>query len=303
MADRDVILILGAARSGTSALTRVLSLCGCALPQSVLAPRDMNPKGFWEPVEATKLNLEFLMRHGMSIGDPSMGFEEEIAETYKEDFVQSIQGCLIECPQGPRLVIKCAGTAELFEFWSEAARRAGFSVKVVISFRRPQEVMASAAAASDQTMERLSANWIKINLLSERNTRSFPRVVVEYPNLLRDWRTEVARVSRALALDLEPNDVAVDSFLTPDLHRQRGASPIKEYFAYSWTTRIYSALSMAAQDGPIDQSSLDEIYEAYRANERAFRVAWLGRRGKPADLEKFRQTFEQWPVWRAGADY
>jgi hypothetical protein len=52
MDGKELIFILGMARSGTSALTRVLSLCGCALPKSLKEANDGNPRGFWEPVEA-----------------------------------------------------------------------------------------------------------------------------------------------------------------------------------------------------------------------------------------------------------
>jgi hypothetical protein len=90
---------------------------------------------------------------------------------------------------------------------------------------------------------------------------------------MKDWRAEIDRVSMALSIDLEVDGYAIDNFLNPDLHQQRYAGPVTETFAYSWMTRIYSILSLAAHDKHVDVPSLDEIYHGYRTNARAFRVS------------------------------
>ena len=41
----NIIFILGMGRSGTSALARLLSLCGGRLPDELLPPNDANPTG------------------------------------------------------------------------------------------------------------------------------------------------------------------------------------------------------------------------------------------------------------------
>ena|SRR5712692_4834194 len=70
MGDRQVLFILGMGRSGSSALTRVLSLCGGSLPEPLLGSGPGNPTGHWEPLDALKMNDEFLMRHGSGWWDP-----------------------------------------------------------------------------------------------------------------------------------------------------------------------------------------------------------------------------------------
>ena len=59
---RQAILVAGMHRSGTSALTRVLSLLGADLPEN-LAPAlpDNNETGFWESVDLMKLHDKMLM--------------------------------------------------------------------------------------------------------------------------------------------------------------------------------------------------------------------------------------------------
>ena len=63
--DRGTILfVFGMARSGTSALTRVLSLCGATLPPGMLGADKTNQRGYWEPREAVYLNRKILHRLG-----------------------------------------------------------------------------------------------------------------------------------------------------------------------------------------------------------------------------------------------
>ena len=51
-----VLFVLGMARSGTAALTRVLSLSGAALPPGMIGAAKANSRGFWEPRQASYLN-------------------------------------------------------------------------------------------------------------------------------------------------------------------------------------------------------------------------------------------------------
>ena len=68
---RRAILILGMHRSGTSALTRVLSLCGGTLPQRIIGPNLDNPTGYWEPPEIVDIHNEMLAAAGSSWDDPA----------------------------------------------------------------------------------------------------------------------------------------------------------------------------------------------------------------------------------------
>jgi hypothetical protein len=316
MEDKDLIFVLGYGRSGTSALTRVISLCGCSLPDPVFGATDLNPTGHWEPVESTRLNVEFISRLGL-VDDPSMRLEEiHIDEDFKEAYISDIQAFLSRLPLTP-VVIKDYQINELTEFWLEAARRTGFSVKTVIALRHPQEVYASIVAgassfrpqeasspttAAPLSVEKSNTFWLKVNLQAERHSRYVPRVFVEYSNLMKDWRKEIARISKALAVDLQADERAIDSFLTPDLHRQRYVGPIVETFGYSWTTRVYAILSSAAQDGLVDVASLDEIYHAYRTNVRAFRLSLESVR-TDAEAQRLRKFVDQLPIWQSKVDF
>jgi hypothetical protein len=282
--DRPVLLfVLGMARSGTSALTRVLSLCGGTLPAAKLGADWGNPAGYWEPRSANNINEAILHRHGSAMFDPSLRLQEEGAFDAEEKAacIAKIRAFLTTLPAAPLVVIKDPRIGLLPGVWFDAARLAGFDVVAVIAVRHPQEVVASLGVKSRAAPDLSSALWLKYNLLTEKYTRGLPRVFVEYASLLDNWRREVKRISAALPIDLSTWDEdAIDEFLTQDLHHQRDCGPVTEPFGTDWNSTVYETLCAAARDEPLDGSALDRVYEAYRSSERGFRTVF-------ADFQRF----------------
>jgi hypothetical protein len=277
MIKREAIVVLGMGRSGTSALARVLSLCGGVLPDRLLGANEGNPEGHWEPLAALELNEDFLSRHGSSWYDPTLRLQTEnaVSDAEREQYVGQICEFLESCPDGGPVVLKEPRIAGLTEFWFEAARRSRFVFKFVIPIRHPTEVAASLAARDGASFELSNALWLKYNLLAERQTRSHTRVFVEYPNLLRDWRKEIGRVSQALVVRLSERDEgAVEAFLRPDLQRQKSATPPADAFGQPWIPRLYTELSAASRGRSLDLETIDAIFSAYRAcDQRTFGLA------------------------------
>jgi hypothetical protein len=272
------LFVLGMGRSGTAALTRVLSLCGGTLPPGMVGASRANPRGFWEPRKAVVLNRAILRRHGSAWYDPSLRLLEEGAfdAKAKAACVAEIGPFFTTLPAAPLVVIKDPWITVLSGVWFEAARLAGFDIVTVIAVRHPQEVIASVAASGGVSPQLSSALWLKYSLLAERDTRGMPRVFVEYANLLDDWRREVKRISAALSIDLVDRDEgAIDEFLQQDLHRQRHCGPVTEPFG-DWISAVYETLGAAARDASWDGSALDRVFDAYRASEYGFRTAFEG---------------------------
>ncbi len=270
------LFVMGVNRSGTSALTRVLSLCGGSLPAGLAGANSGNPLGYWEPRAAHRINYRILRRHRSVWFDPTFRLQETGVFGAGEHaaYVAQIGEFLTTLPAAPLVVIKDLNITALSGVWFEAARQAGFDVVTAITVRHPREVAASLAALNRTSPPLASALWLKYTLLAERNTRDLPRVFVDYANLLDDWRREVKRIAAALAIDLNARDEgAIDEFLRPDLHRQRYDGPVTEPFGSNWISIVYEALCAAARDEAWDEAALDRVFEAYRASERCFRAA------------------------------
>lgn len=134
-----------------------------------------------------------------------------------------------------------------------------------------------------------ASTYLSDNLMAERDSRSVPRVVVDFPLLLLNWRSEVARISQTLSLNLQPcNGAGVDKFLSSDLRRHKCSDLTSEKDIYAWSLQVYAILAAAAQGGKIDMLGLDRIYNvyresnSYRESDRACRLAWDEARGKIA---------------------
>ncbi|OBI46553.1 hypothetical protein A5707_21000 [Mycobacterium kyorinense] len=268
---------MGAPRSGTSAVTRVLSLCGAALPTGMAGADRNNPRGYWEPRASLHINNSILHRNGSTTFDTSLHLQDEggFDAQEKARCVAEIGSFLSTLPAAPLVVIKDPRITLLSGLWFEAARTAGFDVAAVIPVRHPQEVIASGAAALLTAPDLATALWLKFNLLSERDTRGLPRVFVDYASFLEDWRREIKRISVALAIDLDARDEgAIEEFLTPDLHRQQHGGAVTEPFGTDWISVTYDALCAATRDEPWDQATLDRVLEAYRASERGYRAVF-----------------------------
>lgn len=271
------LLVLGMGRSGTSALTRVLSLCGATLPVGMMGADEGNQRGYWEPRASLQLNRAILGRHGSAWWDPSLRVleEGEFSPEERASCIADITAYLKTLPPSPLLAIKDLSIIPLSSMWFEAARLASLDIRAVIAVRHPQEVIGSLSSLAGATPELSSALWLKGNLLSERITREMPRVFVDYANLLEDWRREMVRVSDALEVDLDTQNAdEVDQFLTPDLRRQRSSGAVTDFFGRDWVSVVYDAVRAAARDEPWDEAVLDRAFEGYRAAEHDFRTAF-----------------------------
>ena len=159
------LFVLGMARSGTSALTRVLALCGSTLPAGMCGADRNNPRGYWEPRAAIMLNETILRRHDSNWYDPTLRLQEDGAfgTEEKDAWIAKIRAYFGTLPTAPVVVIKEPRITALSCLWFEAAHLAGFSVAAVIAVRHPHEVAASAAKYVRTSPELSNALWLKLS--------------------------------------------------------------------------------------------------------------------------------------------
>ncbi len=271
-AARDAILLVGMGRSGTSALARVLSLCGGALPLDLLPPNAGNPTGYWEPGAAFAFDEIFLAEHGSSWYDTSLALQHAtLADADRRAFVGRIVDFLqrgVE-PGGP-MVIKEPRITALLPYWLGAAAKANVRVTMVQPLRAPADVTASLAARDGLPAETALALWLKYNLLADRGARAagVPRLVVRYDDLLAAWEPVVERCIAALGVPLEIGEQArrdVAAFLSPEMQHHRAATidaagidPV----LLGWVGELYGAMRASA-DGTPPPELVDALYDAY----------------------------------------
>lgn len=216
-------------RSGTSALTRVLSLSGAELPARLLSPMPGNPLGFWEPEEVAMLNDELLAAiesrwdNVLAVGDNDRawavrdGFLDRACTILADDF-----------PAGDVLVIKDPRISILARFWSLALKTIEIRPTFVIMVRNPLDVAASLLERNRIPIRKALVLWTSYMIAVERDTRAHRRLFVRYDDLLDDWRPVLDRVEAALGQSLPrrtPESArAIEAFLSAS-HRHHQAEP------------------------------------------------------------------------------
>jgi len=242
-------------RSGTSAITRVLSLLGAGLPRDIIEGRRDNERGFWEGRPVVDLDESALVANDTWWG----GWQEVEAgrllesESLVKDARQLIRE---EFEDGNLLVLKDPRVSRLLPLWKRAFEDEGFRCVHVVSLRRPGAVPESIERRNLLTPEVSTLSWLAHTLDAELHTRGEPRVLVSFENLLRDWRGEMDRVSRALEVqwpeDAEGVEDAVNEFIEPGLAHE---TPEEDSGPVASIAPLYDVLQRWAGD---DTRSGDE---------------------------------------------
>ncbi len=217
------VVVLGMHRSGTSALARVLNLCGAYLPDVLLSPRPYdNPTGFWEPEAVVIFNDRVLRQLGGAwnrVDFPPPGSD------FVEEFARDAQAVLAsEYGNRPTILIKDPRICVLAPLWHQALAGAGYRTVYVVAVRGPVEVAQSLHARGGMTVPEGLVLWqIYMQRVAEF-ADSVPDVMyVRFTDLLDDWRGVVGHIADRLgvALDVRARADEVDRFLEPSLRRQR----------------------------------------------------------------------------------
>jgi hypothetical protein len=142
--DRQLFLILGLNRCGTSALTKALATCGAGLEfqhpglaNGLWKTDQWHPAGGYESYEIPPVLLlvrEIADRVGGSQGNPVIG--DEVTLSVTDTF--AVAGLLDAIPSFP-FAIKDPMLTFQYRQWKEIARNAGIETRAVVSLRDPLE--------------------------------------------------------------------------------------------------------------------------------------------------------------------
>jgi hypothetical protein len=265
---RRAILVLGMHRSGTSALTRILSLSGAALPDRLIEPSPtINETGFWEPREIVALHDEVLAVAGSAwddvLGFPAPWFQSAAAAGFRARLDDIIGR---EFGDAPLLVVKDPRLCRLLPLWRPVLAARGLAPLAVIPIRNPLEIAASLEKRDGFGEGKSLLLWLGHFLAAEYDTRDLPRCFVSYDRALSDGPAIVRQIGSALeiAWPRPPGDAGGDIddtalFRRPDIPTQIGD-------AYRW--------ALQAVEGPAPPpDTLDRIRGEIARSEMIFAPA------------------------------
>ena len=224
---RTAVVVLGMHRSGTSAMTRVLNLCGAMLPPKLKpAKLGVNSKGFWEPEDILDLDDRILQQLGAAWD--RVDFVLPTTGDLVDEFVADACSLLAaQYGDAETILIKDPRIGVLAPLWHRALLTAGYRPVYVIPVRHPLEVAQSLHARGDMSVSRGLLLWRDYTERIEAFAAGRTDVIhVRFTDLLADWRPVVRRIADRLDLRLNVHRQAadVDDFLEPSLRRQRAKS-------------------------------------------------------------------------------
>lgn len=274
MLNRCAIVVLGMHRSGTSALTRMLALMGCALPATLVPANKTNPAGHWESQPICDFDDAAFAAAGTHWLDWLPINPEFPRSVVWPGLVERARSLLqSEFGAAPLFAIKDPRMCRLADLWLEALDAEGVQAAIVLVLRHPQEISSSLAAGGypiDEGFGQLL--WLRHLLSAEAATRNRRRTFVTFDMLMSDWET----VADKLTADLEvhwPHRTQgaaeeVDEFLTPKLrhHSASEQGPVSNRLR-SWVAEVYAILSRWTEEGenPEDYPALDALLQAFDA--------------------------------------
>ena len=279
-APRELVLIIGAGRSGTSLTAGVFNRLGFDVPQPEVEANETNPRGFGEPRWVVNFHTKLMVRYGVYLLDARPVAWEAAAHVLEEPvelkYCRTWTGWQFD--ESNRVVVKDPRTGWFLPMWIGCTADLGIRPSFVSPLRHPSEVSASVRTTDgdNHTDATRIAWWVNMMLHAEHQTRGQRRAYVLYDDLLTDWRSALSGVERALGIDLvdaagADRQQSVDDLVDPGLRRSpKGwdgldvSEWLRDMAEATWQEMV--ALSRDGGDTPQRRATLDALRAAYVRN-------------------------------------
>ena len=252
-------VVLGMHRSGTSALSGMLAQAGLEAPNDALGATDNNLRGYWESESLVSISDSFLRSvdshwselfkwssawwHSSSAFEWTTGYLEGLSEAF-------------DCRN--HIVLKDPRLCILFEGLIPSLLQPFIKTDFILIMRSPVEVVASLCKAEVIDIQDALNLWIASVLRSEYLSRDYPRLLINFPQLLTDpgsifdsccslWGESAVNLSIENALE----------FVQPSLHRQK-QDRLRQAILESHP-KLHDLLSLAESIYELGSSSTSEL--------------------------------------------
>lgn len=222
------VIVVGMHRSGTSAVTRILSILGCFFGESseLYQSDSFNRDGYWEHKKIIWLNRRFEMSLNLnSLGTDPLP-ECWIDHPFKQSFQAELKRLLNKSFQNQELWgWKDPDNSWFIPFSEEVLVDLGLSPKYVICVRNPIEVADSQWRRNGTPTERTIAEWLRHTLAAIVATEGGVRQLTLFHRLIENPVDVVNRLIKFIDLpQIGPQAAtdAVQSINRANIHSSAG---------------------------------------------------------------------------------
>lgn len=201
--NKELIVVLGMHRSGTSVLTKGISEIGYYVGKTAEGKED-NQKGFFENEELVRLNEHILDEFSIrwkTIDYLYIDRCETFIDFLKERYFQRAYNIIENLFQNSnKCVIKDPRVSILMPFWERILNKMDINVKYVLALRSPDEVAQSLINRKDMDYKSAIDLWLYYNISIMKKT-NHDMIVINYDNIISDTKETLIRLCDWLQID------------------------------------------------------------------------------------------------------
>jgi hypothetical protein len=324
---RQMLVVAGSGRSGTSLFTGLTGRLGVHIPKPEVSANKSNPRGFGEPRWLVDYHNDLLSSVDVVVEDgrpEAWDLTDKLAADPKA-LGPLVDWLELQFGENARIVVKDPRLAWFLELHRAAAAKVGADVRVATMLRHPAEVMRSREIAYGTRTANTTRviGWLTMMLGTEIRTRDLPRATVRYDDLLGDWRTAMTQADEAIEMGLfaratDEQLADADALVDPTLRRSSAdwdelGLPAR---VLDLAVRTYDTYGRLVGTTAADQEATRGELDALRAELGAYydecfdvarnRTGAFARREKRKVARRVREELretppEQSPAARAGA--
>ena len=293
---KTAILVVGMHRSGTSALTRVLSLLGCDLPKTLMEPvPDNNELGFWESRPICDFNDEILASAGSAWDDWREFDSGWYSSPVAHEFRARAQDMLREEFGNSRFfVLKDPRLCQLLPFWNDAVSAFGAKPYVLSPIRNPLDVAMSLEARDGVDRSIGYLLWLRSVLEAEVSSRNLERTYLRYEALVCEPHNALDLMGHSLGISWPrrvsaDTELDIDDFISPESrhHRAEDDAFLANPRLSSWIKSSFQIFDRWTR-GDVrrsDSAKLGQIRSAFNAATAIFSRPMAANARKVAELD------------------
>lgn len=232
---KNLIVVLGMHRSGTSAVMSALSCLGVNLGDDLLPPGKDNPKGFFEDKAVNDLNIEMLEAIGQHWFSLALVTDADVEKLVAMGYLHRAVALLTEKMTAVDIFgFKDPRVSKLLKFWQLVFAQINCAVHYVFCFRHPLSVAESLYKRNKTPLQKGCLLWLSYNLALANELVKLPFVALDYDQLMENPAGAMHLLAQLLNLPLDQRKAEqfVHEFIDENLRHSK-----------------YSEADLAAHDG------------------------------------------------------
>tara|TARA_Y100000780_G_C13684453_1_gene417246 strand:+ start:1330 stop:2295 length:966 start_codon:yes stop_codon:yes gene_type:complete len=244
------VIILGMHRSGTSAMSGLLSQIGFFMGSKLFkAQQGVNERGFFENSAVVSINERLFDLLHSSWDDPLFSLKQSLpleSNEYKALHTEAVALISKEYKAQPCWGMKDPRVSVLIEFWRSVFAQAGVQPNYIVMLRHPAEVHMSLAKRDSFSTEKSLILWLSYTLCSVRGFSPDHNAVVLYEELMTEHKRVAQDVLVHLFPDTEFDVKKADGFISKSLKNNHGTFDdlvCEDQLLLALTKRLYTEVS------------------------------------------------------------